>query len=170
MLKRHNVYLLVFFFNRNIWRTSTSKTPKLLISGLLLQVYVYMMTFYYPNQKMTACLILVSCARACVCIQVSGLPVSEVMDTWTMQMGYPVLDLTVADGAKLTQKRFLLDSTADPKEPESPYESVWHKWSHNTLSCWYHLHGPVVQCLSWCMTCAMVKAPHLVHKCMNKNI
>lgn len=60
----------------------------------------------------------------CVCVQVSGLPVSEVMDTWTMQMGYPVLDLTVADVAKLTQKRFLLDSKADPTQPETPYGSV----------------------------------------------
>lgn len=56
---------------------------------------------------------------------VSGLPVSEVMDTWTMQMGYPVLDLTVSDVAKLTQKRFLLDSKADPTKPETPFEYKW---------------------------------------------
>lgn len=76
-------------------------------------------------------LFLVSRMFVCVCLQVSGLPVSEVMDTWTKQMGYPVVDLAVADQAKLTQKRFLLDSTADANKPVSPFESVRQNCSQN---------------------------------------
>ncbi|XP_072221917.1 glutamyl aminopeptidase [Leuresthes tenuis] len=57
---------------------------------------------------------------------VSGLPVAEVMDTWTKQMGYPVVDLSVsATDAKLTQKRFLLDPNADPTQPPSPLGYKW---------------------------------------------
>ncbi|KAM9786890.1 glutamyl aminopeptidase [Syngnathus typhle] len=57
---------------------------------------------------------------------VSGLPVGEVMDTWTKQMGYPVLDLTqVAEVAKLSQKRFLLDPNADASQPPSPLGYKW---------------------------------------------
>uniref|UniRef100_UPI0037E760AF glutamyl aminopeptidase n=1 Tax=Semicossyphus pulcher TaxID=241346 RepID=UPI0037E760AF len=57
---------------------------------------------------------------------VSGLPVAEVMDTWTKQMGYPVLDLSVSEtGAKLTQKRFLLDPKANAAEPPSPLGYKW---------------------------------------------
>ncbi|CAN9502525.1 unnamed protein product [Ophioblennius macclurei] len=57
---------------------------------------------------------------------VSGLPVAEVMDTWTQQMGYPVLDLTVdGAGAKLRQKRFLLDPNADASQPPTPLQYKW---------------------------------------------
>ncbi|KAM4543185.1 glutamyl aminopeptidase isoform 2-T2 [Odontesthes bonariensis] len=57
---------------------------------------------------------------------VSGLPVAEVMDTWTKQMGYPVLNLTVsATDAKLSQQRFLLDPNADPTQPPSPLGYKW---------------------------------------------
>lgn len=52
------------------------------------------------------------------------MPVAEVMDTWTKQMGYPVLDLSVSADAKLTQKRFLLDPKADASQPPSIFESV----------------------------------------------
>uniref|UniRef100_A0A8C5CFU6 Aminopeptidase n=1 Tax=Gadus morhua TaxID=8049 RepID=A0A8C5CFU6_GADMO len=55
---------------------------------------------------------------------VNGLPVAEVMDTWTKQMGYPVLDLFISGrAATLTQKRFLLDPKADPSQPPSPLGS-----------------------------------------------
>lgn len=58
----------------------------------------------------------------------SGLPVAEVMDTWTKQMGYPVLDLSVSEpNAKLTQKRFLLDPKADANMPTSPFGLVMDK-------------------------------------------
>lgn len=57
---------------------------------------------------------------------VSGLPVSEVMDTWTKQMGYPVLTLSVTEaGAKLTQRRFLLDPNADISQPPTPLGYKW---------------------------------------------
>lgn len=49
--------------------------------------------------------------------QASNQPVKEVMDSWTSQMGYPVI--TVKERKNLSQKRFLLDSTADPYEPPS---------------------------------------------------
>ncbi len=56
------------------------------------------------------------------------MPVAEVMDTWTKQMGYPVLDLSVsATHASLTQKRFLLDPKADASQPASPFGSVIQK-------------------------------------------
>ncbi|XP_039992322.1 glutamyl aminopeptidase [Xiphias gladius] len=57
---------------------------------------------------------------------VSGLPVAEVMDTWTNQMGYPVLELSVsATNAKLSQKRFLLDPKANASHPPSPLGYKW---------------------------------------------
>ncbi|XP_018553205.1 glutamyl aminopeptidase [Lates calcarifer] len=57
---------------------------------------------------------------------VSGLPVAEVMDTWTNQMGYPVLDLSVSEtNAKLSQERFLLDPKADANQPPSPLGYKW---------------------------------------------
>lgn len=63
----------------------------------------------------------------------SGLPVADIMDTWTKQMGYPVLTLTNTDTeAKLTQNRFLLDPKADPSQPTTPLGYKWTipvKWS-----------------------------------------
>ncbi|XP_030248229.1 glutamyl aminopeptidase [Sparus aurata] len=57
---------------------------------------------------------------------VSGLPIAEVMDTWTKQMGYPVLDLSVSEtNAKLNQKRFLLDPNANPSQPPTPLGYKW---------------------------------------------
>jgi len=56
--------------------------------------------------------------------QVNGLPVAEVMDTWTKQMGYPVLDLSISGSvATLTQTRFLLDPKANASQPPSPLGS-----------------------------------------------
>lgn len=49
--------------------------------------------------------------------QASNKPVSEVMDTWTRQMGYPVLEM--GSNSVLTQKRFLLDPNADASDPPS---------------------------------------------------
>ncbi|TSW48749.1 Glutamyl aminopeptidase [Bagarius yarrelli] len=58
--------------------------------------------------------------------RVSGLAVADVMDTWTKQMGYPVVSLTNTNtDAKLTQKRFLLDPNADPTQPSSPLGYKW---------------------------------------------
>ncbi|XP_061890860.1 glutamyl aminopeptidase [Entelurus aequoreus] len=68
---------------------------------------------------------------------VSGLPIAEVMDTWTRQMGYPVVDLTVTEtNAKLSQRRFLLDPKADADQPPSPLGYRWTipvKW-HSVTS------------------------------------
>ncbi|XP_018425491.1 PREDICTED: glutamyl aminopeptidase [Nanorana parkeri] len=54
----------------------------------------------------------------------SGKPVKEVMDTWTRQMGYPVL--IVSSGNTVTQERFLLDHTADPSLPSSIFNYKWN--------------------------------------------
>ncbi|XP_057714581.1 glutamyl aminopeptidase [Corythoichthys intestinalis] len=56
----------------------------------------------------------------------SGFPVGEVMETWTKQMGYPVVDLTFTNTeAKLKQSRFLLDPNADANQPPSPLGYKW---------------------------------------------
>ncbi|XP_056616985.1 glutamyl aminopeptidase [Triplophysa dalaica] len=64
---------------------------------------------------------------------VSGRPVADIMDTWTKQMGYPMLNLiTTSTTAKLTQTRFLLDPNADPSQPSSPLGYKWTipvKWN-----------------------------------------
>uniref|UniRef100_A0A8C8RPW2 Aminopeptidase n=1 Tax=Pelusios castaneus TaxID=367368 RepID=A0A8C8RPW2_9SAUR len=62
--------------------------------------------------------------------QASGKPVKEVMDTWTRQMGYPVL--SVDTNMKVIQKRFLLDPSANLSEPTSPLGYTWNipvKWN-----------------------------------------
>ncbi|KAH0500792.1 Glutamyl aminopeptidase [Microtus ochrogaster] len=67
--------------------------------------------------------------------QASSLPVKEVMETWTNQMGYPVV--TVSERQKLKQARFLLDSKADPFQPPSPLSYRWNipiKWTENNKS------------------------------------
>ncbi|XP_030046715.1 glutamyl aminopeptidase isoform X2 [Microcaecilia unicolor] len=60
---------------------------------------------------------------------VSDKPVKDVMDTWTRQMGYPVLN--VESKFKVTQKRFLLDPNANSSQPPSDLNYVWNipvKW------------------------------------------
>uniref|UniRef100_A0A8C5KCW9 Aminopeptidase n=1 Tax=Jaculus jaculus TaxID=51337 RepID=A0A8C5KCW9_JACJA len=67
--------------------------------------------------------------------EASSLPVREVMDTWTSQMGYPVVN--VNNMRTITQKRFLLDSKADPSQPPSPLGYTWNipvKWTESNVS------------------------------------
>nr|XP_022306251.1 aminopeptidase N-like isoform X1 [Crassostrea virginica] len=57
-----------------------------------------------------------------------GLNVKEIMDTWTLQMNYPVVMVTVmADGSiQITQKRYLRDYGAvDPLKFVSPFNYHW---------------------------------------------
>ncbi|NWZ53678.1 AMPE aminopeptidase, partial [Haliaeetus albicilla] len=59
----------------------------------------------------------------------SNKPVKEVMDTWTRQMGYPVLEM--GDNSVFTQKRFLLDPNANASHPPSDLGYKWNipvKW------------------------------------------
>ncbi|XP_073428069.1 glutamyl aminopeptidase [Dendrobates tinctorius] len=56
--------------------------------------------------------------------EASNKPVKDVMDTWTRQMGYPVLN--VRSGNTVQQERFLLDPNADASTPESPYSYLWN--------------------------------------------
>ncbi|XP_008059418.1 glutamyl aminopeptidase [Carlito syrichta] len=67
--------------------------------------------------------------------EASNLPVREVMDTWTRQMGYPVLN--VNDTRNITQKRFLLDSRANPSQPPSDLGYTWNipvRWTEDDTS------------------------------------
>nr|XP_032805617.1 aminopeptidase N-like [Petromyzon marinus] len=50
--------------------------------------------------------------------------VKEIMDTWTLQMGYPVIKLDTSSG-KVTQKHFLIDPEAVVERP-SPFNYQWH--------------------------------------------
>ncbi|KFP86813.1 Glutamyl aminopeptidase, partial [Apaloderma vittatum] len=62
--------------------------------------------------------------------EASNKPVKEVMDTWTRQMGYPVLEM--GDNSVLTQKRFLLDPSANASHPPSDLGYKWNipvKWT-----------------------------------------
>lgn len=66
--------------------------------------------------------------------EASNLPVKEVMDTWTKQMGYPVLDVK---DRTVKQKRFLLDPRANPSLPHSDLGYTWNipvKWSEDNVS------------------------------------
>uniref|UniRef100_A0A8D1QZU2 Aminopeptidase n=1 Tax=Sus scrofa TaxID=9823 RepID=A0A8D1QZU2_PIG len=67
--------------------------------------------------------------------QASNLPVKEVMDTWTNQMGYPVLN--VEDMRIISQKRFLLDPNANSSEPHSVFGYTWNipvRWTNDNES------------------------------------
>ncbi|KAM6220503.1 glutamyl aminopeptidase [Rhynchocyon petersi] len=67
--------------------------------------------------------------------EASKKPVKDVMDTWTIQMGYPVL--TVKDKTSIIQKRFLLDSKANSSQPHSPLGYTWNipvKWTEDSIS------------------------------------
>merc|ERR550534_2568521 len=51
--------------------------------------------------------------------------VKEIMDTWTKQMGYPVVMVNkTGTEATFTQSRFLLDGTTDPNE-KNPFNYKW---------------------------------------------
>jgi aminopeptidase N len=78
--------------------------------------------------------------------------VKTVMDTWTLQMGFPVVTITkMADRAVASQKRFLLDGKSDPNE--SPFGYKWEipltytteksaNWDSKTSNIeWMHKDG-----------------------------
>ncbi|XP_038611156.1 glutamyl aminopeptidase [Tachyglossus aculeatus] len=67
--------------------------------------------------------------------EASNKPVKEVMDTWTRQMGYPVITVELKN--KIKQSRFLLDPKADPTQPPSDLKYTWNipiKWSTGVTS------------------------------------
>ncbi|GAB1599810.1 glutamyl aminopeptidase-like [Argonauta hians] len=54
--------------------------------------------------------------------------IKAIMDTWTLQMGYPVVNIK-ADGSEhylIEQKRFLLQPGDKFNVSESPYKYMWH--------------------------------------------
>ncbi|XP_048749587.1 aminopeptidase N-like isoform X4 [Ostrea edulis] len=61
-------------------------------------------------------------------VENKNLNVKEIMDTWTLQMNYPVVKVTVmADGnVRITQKRYLRDyGSTDPGKYVSPFNYKW---------------------------------------------
>uniref|UniRef100_A0A7M4EDQ9 Aminopeptidase n=1 Tax=Crocodylus porosus TaxID=8502 RepID=A0A7M4EDQ9_CROPO len=93
----------------------------------------YLKTYQFKNAKTDD--FWGSLARA------SGQPVKEVMDTWTRQMGYPVLELY--SNLTIQQKRFLLDPKAHPSEPPSALGYTWNipvKWhaGNTTMLTFYN--------------------------------
>ncbi|XP_037365446.1 glutamyl aminopeptidase [Talpa occidentalis] len=67
--------------------------------------------------------------------EASNQPVNEVMNTWTSQMGYPVL--TVERMRTVKQKRFLLDSKANASLPHSELGYTWNipvKWTGDGIT------------------------------------
>lgn len=78
----------------------------------------YLKDFYFQNAK--------TANFWASLADVSKLPVADVMDTWTKQMGYPVVHLSVsATDARIRQKRFLLDPNADAAQPPSSFGYKW---------------------------------------------
>ena len=61
--------------------------------------------------------------------QVTGgrLAIADIMDTWTRQMGYPVLQLTQLGPGRyrVEQERYLTDTTAAEDSEPSPYGYRW---------------------------------------------
>ena len=59
-------------------------------------------------------------------VSTKKLAISKIMDTWTRQMGYPVLNVERISGTRyrVTQKRYLIDQLAVDKV-ESPYSYKW---------------------------------------------
>lgn len=56
-------------------------------------------------------------------INQTGINVGDVMDTWTRQMGLPVVNVRKnSDSWVLTQERFLSDANAKYDLKESPYK------------------------------------------------
>ena len=58
-------------------------------------------------------------------IEGSDVSVQEVMDTWVLQMGYPVVTVNInrqSGSAQISQKHFLMDHT---KEPDTTYPSTF---------------------------------------------
>ncbi|XP_035670129.1 glutamyl aminopeptidase-like [Branchiostoma floridae] len=58
----------------------------------------------------------------------SGEPVKQIMDTWTKQMGFPVVHFrNTSSGLLVTQERCLVDRTADTSNSQydSPYNYTW---------------------------------------------
>lgn len=66
----------------------------------------------------------VSMIKSLLCPQASDQPVKDVMDTWTLQMGYPMLEVkrSSTNTVIATQQRFLLNPEAnDTEEFTSPF-------------------------------------------------
>ncbi|CAK8674728.1 unnamed protein product [Clavelina lepadiformis] len=72
---------------------------------------------------------------------------SNAMNTWILQMGYPVVNMkresTTSTNVKLTQERFLLDPNAKLDEPTSPYSYVWD------VPFWYLSEDETSKTLLW---------------------
>uniref|UniRef100_H2YEN6 Aminopeptidase n=1 Tax=Ciona savignyi TaxID=51511 RepID=H2YEN6_CIOSA len=66
------------------------------------------------------------------------------MQSWTLQMGNPVVTLTRGgSGVVATQQRFLLDPNADKSQPPSPFGYIW------TVPLWYSTQSDPSVKLTW---------------------
>ncbi len=54
----------------------------------------------------------------------SELDMTEVMDTWTLQMGFPVVEISIPETGKLkaSPKRFMDNPKSDPTQPVSEFK------------------------------------------------
>ena len=60
------------------------------------------------------------------------------MDTWTLQMGFPVVTITnVNSQIRFSQKRFLLDSTNKNPEVDPPASKFKSPYGYDTI---YYYH------------------------------
>ena len=104
--------------------------------------------------------------RSLESVSSKNLPIEKIMDTWTRQMGYPVLSLTkVGDGKyRVSQERFLTDrSSSAGSSPESPYDYKWDvpvTWlcsNHNTTSLQWLLRDEAMTEISCPPTAQWIK-------------
>ena len=102
------------------------------ISLLRLKKYSKVMLNYLPHHCMMrfkallhakSCESFVKLCVFCCFLQKSGVNVKEVMDTWTLQMGLPVVTIARMDHEKAAadQKLFLISPGAKPKQ-SSPFK------------------------------------------------
>jgi len=69
-------------------------------------------------------------------VSTKQLPIKKIMDSWTRQMGYPVLQITkIGQGEyRVKQERYLTDQSAAGESASSPYDYKWDvpiTWIHS---------------------------------------
>ena len=97
----------------------------------------------------------------------AGVSVKEIMDTWTLQMNYPVVRLERNEESpctgRLTQQRFLL--TPESEEPEEPEYTWWVPLSFTTPSQGFDQTSPS----AW-LSPATANGSTLVDLCSSANL
>ena len=90
-----------------------------------------------------------------------NIDVAEVMDTWTLQMGFPVINVTEDNGQiVLTQQRFLVDPNANQSDTKftSKYGCVL------AFACTYEIwRSPVEKCITVRRSFSLISEYQLLH-------